>query len=108
MEDMLFESPLAVNKNSIEFDLTLLEEIKKLSNVPTKKFDTIMRKIMKKKSSCKLWFTNKPSKEWDGKTYRDCNYRCCPVSRKAGYYFCLFLERNKTGITVIDGFLSAL
>lgn len=108
MEDIIFESIPTADKNSREYDIALLEEIKKLSNIPVKKFDTIIRQIMRKKSSYKLWFTNNPSREWDGKTYRDCNYRCCPSSHKARYYFCLVLERNKTGINVIDGFLSAI
>lgn len=112
MEDRLFEMPLKVkvNKNSKEFDLALLEEIKALSNIPTAKFDTIIRKIMKKKSSCKLWFTNTPSTEWDydRKSYRECNYRCCPSSHKAGSYFCLILDRKESGITVLDGFLSSI
>lgn len=108
MEDILFDLPLNIDKNSREFDLELLEEIKMLSNIPANKFDSIMRKIMRKKSSCKLWFTNTPSKEWDGKSYRECNYKCCPASHKAKNYFCLMLKRTENGITVLDGFLVAV
>lgn len=108
MDDRIFENPIIVNRNSHEFDLALLERIKQLKNIPAVKFDTIIRKIMREKSSCKLWFTNNPSKEWDGKRYRDCNYRCCPSSHKAGNYFCLILERTEKGITVKDGFLTAV
>lgn len=59
MEDRLFEIPYNSDKNSHEFDLALLEEIKSLRNIPVEKFDSTIRKIMRKKSSCKLWFTNK-------------------------------------------------
>lgn len=108
MEDRLFEIPQNVDKNSREFDLALLEEIKNLTNIPAGKFDSVIRKIMRKKSSCKLWFTNNHSREWDGKSYRDCDYRCCPSSRKARYYFCLMLDRTNNGVTVKDGFLTAV
>lgn len=106
--DSLFEMPVNVDKNSHEYDLALLEEIKALKNIPIKNFDSTMRKIMRKKSSCKLWFTNNPSREWDGKQYRDCNYRCCPSSHKARHYFCLMLDRTENSITVQDGFLTAI
>lgn len=108
MEDRIFEMELPVDKNSREFDLALLQELKTLKDIPINKFDTLMKKIMKKKSSCKLWWDNKPVKEWDGKEYRDTNYRCCPSSHKARYYFCLMLDRKETGISVLDGFLSAV
>lgn len=108
MEDRIFEMKLSIDKNSREFDLTLLEEIKKLSNIPVNKFDLVMKKIMKRKSSCKLWWDNKEVKEWDGKQDRICNYRCCPESHKARYFFCLVLDRKESGITVTDGFLKAV
>lgn len=108
MEDRIFDMPLQIDKNSREFDLSLLEEIKKLSDIPVNKFDSLMKKIMRKKSSCKLWWDNKEVFEWDGKENRKVNYRCCPSSHKARHYFCLVLDRKETGITVLDGFLSAL
>lgn len=108
MEDRLFKMPVNTDRNSHEFDLVLLEEIKHLKNIPVKEFDKTMRKIMHKKSSCNLWFTNNPSKEWDGQQYRNCNYRCCPSSHKARSYFCLMLDKAEDGITVIDGFLTAV
>ena len=108
MEDRLFEMPLNIDRNSREFDLALLEEIKRFHDIPATKFDALMRKTMRRKSSCKLWITNNPSTEWDGKQYRDCNYKCCPSSYKARSYFCLLLDRSDNGITVKDGFLSAV
>ncbi len=109
MEDNLFDLAFNnVDKNSREFDLELLKEIKSLSNIPVNKFDSIMRKIMRKKTTCKLWFTNIPSNEWDGKSYRYCNYRCCPSSHKARHFFCLVLNRDRDFITVTDGFLTAV
>lgn len=108
MEDRIFEMELPVDKNSKEFDLALLEEIKQLSNIPVKKFDSLMKKNMKRRSSCELWWSNKEVSEWDGKQNRDCNYRCCPSSHKARHFFCLVLDRKEEGITVTDGFLTAL
>ena len=110
MEENIFETtlPLYVDKNSKEFDLALLEEIKQLSDIPVNKFDVLMKKIMRKKSSCKLWWDNKTVQEWTGTEYRTCNYRCCPSSHKANYFFCLVLDRKETGITVLDGFLRAV
>ena len=110
MKDKIFETdlPLRIDKNSREFDLALLEEIKQFSDIPVNKFDTLMKKIMRKKSSCKLWWDNKTVQEWTGAEHRTCNYRCCPSSHKARHFFCLVLDRKETGITVLDGFLSAL
>lgn len=110
MEEKILETtlPLYIDKNSKEFDLTLLEEIKQLSDIHVNKFDTLMKKIMRKKSSCKLWWDNKTVQEWTGTEYRTCNYRCCPSSHRANYFFCLVLDRNETGITVVDGFLRAV
>lgn len=45
MEDKIFEMKLSIDKNSREFDLTLLEKIKKLSNIPVNKFDSVMKKL---------------------------------------------------------------
>ena len=108
MEDRIFEMEIKENKNSREFDLSLLEELKTLVNIPVNKFDTMVRQIMKKKSSCKLWFDNKTVEEWNGKEYQEVNYRCCPSSHKARYFFCLVLDRKEDGITVTDGFLRAV
>lgn len=108
MKDRLFEMELPIDKNSREFDLLLLEEIKKLSHIPVNKFDALMKKIMRRKSSCQLWWSNKEVSEWDGKQNRICNYRCCPSSHKARHFFCLVLDRRENGITVTDGFLKAV
>lgn len=108
MEDTIFDMELTIDKNSTEFDLNLLEEIKKLSNIPVSKFDTVIRKIMKQKSSCKLWIAHKETTRWNGKEWRECNYQCAPSSHKARNYFCLVLDRHKNNITVVDGFLSAV
>ena len=105
MDNKIFEMELPKKKNSKEFDLALLEQIKTLKNIPVDEFDDLMIKIMKRKSNCILWWSNKPVREWDGGRYRKSNYRCCPSSPNANYYFCLQLDRQETGITVIDGFL---
>ena len=112
MEDTIFDMPINmnINKNSQAFDLALLEKLKQLKNIPVNKFDATIRRIMRNKSSCKLWYDNKLVQEWDaGKlTMRNTNYRCPPKSRKAGNYFCLMLDRQPDGISVIDGFLSPI
>lgn len=108
MEDIIFEMEIKADKNSREFDLSLLEELKTLSNIPLNKFDAVVKKIMKKKSSCKLWRDNKTVNEWNGKEYQEVNYRCCPSSRKARYFFCLMLDISNDRVTVIDGFLRAV
>lgn len=107
MEDILFDIKPIVDKNSWEFDKQLLKSIIGLS-IPTKKFDTEMKRIMKKKSSCKLWWDNKETTIWDGKEYHEVNYRCCPSSHKARCYFCLVLDRTEDFITIKNGFLSAI
>ena len=110
MEENIFETtlPLYVDKNSKEFDLALLEEIKQLSDIPVNKFDALIKKIMRKKSSCKLWWDNKPVDLWDGKEYHRVNYRCCPSSHKARYIFGLVLDRGEDIVIVKDGFLEAV
>lgn len=107
-EDTIFDMEIPIDKNSKEFDLSLLEELKQLKDIPVNKFDSLVRKIMRKKSSCKLWIDNKAVTErWNGKEDRKTNYRCCPTSQKAYSCFCLMLDRRAEGITVLDGFLSA-
>lgn len=108
MENVIFEMDIKVDKNSREFDLGLLEELKALKNIQVNKFNTVVRKIMKKKSSCKLWFDDNTVNEWDGREYRKANYVCCPSSHRARHYFCLVLDKNDNEITVMDGFLSAV
>ena len=107
MEDVIFEMELPVDKNSREFDLKLLNSIIGKS-FETKKFETEMKKIFRKKSSCKLWWDNKPVDLWDGKEYHRVNYRCCPSSHKARYVFGLILNKNEDYIVVENGFLQAV
>ena len=52
MEDKIFEMELPVDKNSREFDLKLLKSIIG-KTFKTEKFETEMRKIFRRKSSCK-------------------------------------------------------
>lgn len=54
-EDTIFDMEISIDKNSKEFDLSLLEELKQLKDIPVNKFDSLVRKIMRKKSSYKLW-----------------------------------------------------
>jgi hypothetical protein len=102
------ETALEVDRNSTQFDKMLLEELKQLKNIPPNKFMSEVRKIMRKKSSAKLWFDNKSVEEWNPfeQKREKCNFRCCPSSRNAGFYFCLQLNRTDEKIDVIDGFLS--
>lgn len=107
MEDRLFEIEPIIDKNTKKFDEELLKSMIGL-RIPTNKFKTEMRKIMRKKSSCKLWWSNKPTKIWDGKECHEVNYRCCPSSHKARSYFCLVLDRTEDFITIQNGFLEAI
>lgn len=110
MTENLFDIAPKINRNSVEFDKQLLENLKQLKDIPTNKFMASVRKIMRQKSSCKLWFTNNQSKEWDAdeRVYKDCNFRCVPTTRKAKSYFCLWLDRTEKTITVTDGFLTSI
>lgn len=71
-EDAIFDMEIPIDKNSKEFDLSLLEELKQLKGIPINKFDSLVRKIMRKKSSCKLWIDNKTVTErWDEKNIEE-------------------------------------
>lgn len=107
MEDRIFEMELTVDKNSREFDLQLLKSMIG-KTFKTEKFETEMKKIFRKKSSCKLWWDNKSVDLWDGKEYHKVNYRCCPSSHKARNIFGLVLDRNEDYIVIKDGFLGAV
>lgn len=107
MEDRMFEMELPIDKNSRNFDLELLKSIIG-KTFETEKFEIEMKKIFRKKSSCKLWWDNKSVDLWDGKEYHKVNYRCCPSSHKARYIFGLVLERNENHIIVKNGFLEAV
>lgn len=107
MEDRLFEIKPIINKNSNDFDKELLKSMIGLV-IPVNKFETEMQKIMRRKSSCKLWWDNKPTKIWDGKEYHDVNYRCCPSSHRARSFFCLVLDMEDGFVTVKNGFLEAI
>ena len=88
-------------------DTELLQELIGMK-VDIKKFESELKKKFRKVSSCKLWFTNIPSKEWTGKEYKDCNFRCCPSSHKARNYFCLNLENEDNNIIIKNGFLTSV
>lgn len=107
--ESIFDYVPTVNKNTEEFDIFILEQLKKIAVHPAK-FESAVRKIMRQKSSCKLWWDNKPTKMWnyETKSYQEVNYRCCPSSHKANNYFCLVLKRTENLITVEHGFLSAV
>lgn len=107
MEDRIFEIELPVDKNSREFDLKLLNNIIG-KTFKTEEFEAEIKKIFKEKSSCKLWWDNKPVNLWDGKEYHVVNYRCCPSSHRARYIFGFILERNEEYIIIKDGFLEAI
>jgi hypothetical protein len=86
--------------------------MKALKNIPTVEFDGTIANIMSQKSRKKLSWNNNPVEELgiETKTYRECNYRCCPESDKAKHLFCLVLDRDmlNSRITVLDGFLASL
>ena len=93
-------------KNSKEYDKRLLEKMKKLKDVPVEKFDSLVEKILKKKSKKDLWVSYRRGYEWDGIQMRETNYRCCSGVGNVKNVFCLVLNENSENITVEDGFLS--
>lgn len=107
MEDNLMTMPTIIDKNSKEYDLSLLNEMIGME-IPINKFETEMKRIMRKKSSCKLWWDNKLVKIWDGTNYHEVNYRCCPSSHRARHIFGLVLEYGNESIKIKEGFLEAL
>lgn len=104
-----FDASKFENKNSHEFDLKILNQLKTVKCKP-KDFEKQIRNIMKQKSSLKLWWDNKDTKIWsyDNKEYYDVNYRCCPQSKKARNLFCLVLNRNENEICVENGYLESV
>lgn len=89
MEDRIFEIELPVDKNSREFDLKLLNNIIG-KTFKIEEFEAEIKKIFKEKSSCKLWWDNKPVNLWDGKEYHVVNYRCCPSPIGQGIFLDLY------------------
>lgn len=99
-----------MKKSDTSFDLQLLDELKGLSGTPADEFDSAVARIMKKKSSRKLWSGNfAPSfeKDLDGNSRRY-NYKCCPESVSAKNLFCLLIEHKDGKILVTDGFLNKI
>lgn len=93
-----------------EFDLMLLDELKSLNNIPIKKFNARVHKIMQKKSKGKLWWQDDVVEKWDSKNgkWKKTNYRCCPVDNNSKHIFCLVLKGDGKRISVVDGFLYAM
>ena len=98
-----------IDKNSIKYDEALMNELIGLS-IPINKFETVLRKWFKYKSSAKLWLDNKPAKIWDGKEYHEVNYRCCPSTKKTERYFCFVLNTTKHDgyVTIENGYFEAI
>lgn len=106
MEERIFEIKPHTDKNSREFDLFILGKLKELKNIPSNRFNTVVRQVMKKKYSGRLWISEGNTEMWDGIKYQETNYICCPRSQKALSYFCLMLKQEESNITVVNGFLS--
>lgn len=107
--DNLMDMPVKVDKNSYQFDKWLLSTlIGKV--IPIQDFEKEMKKIFRKKSSCKLWWDNKLINDfWSDMQYHTVNYRCCPSSHKARYIFGLYLEYENDGnISIKAGWLQAV
>lgn len=107
MKDRIFEMEFPVDKSSKEFDLKLLNSMIG-KTFKTEKFETEIKKIFRKKSSRKLWWSNGLVNLWDGEEYHKVNYRCCPSSHNAKYIFGFMLDRNEEYIIIKNGFLEAL
>lgn len=97
------------DKNSLAYDQALLNSIIG-KTFPVEDFEKEMRKVFRKKSREKLWWSNMPTRIWDGKNYHEVNYRCCPESHNARNLFCLVLDREAEPgkILVREGYLESL
>lgn len=69
---------------------------------PIENFEEELGKIMKKKSSAKLFISNMPDtiKGLDG-SYHSVNFKCIPQSRSCKYMFCLMLK-HEDGMVLIQ------
>jgi hypothetical protein len=109
----LFDTTPKIDKYSFEFDLTILEQLKQIKTTP-ELFGDAVKKIMKQKSRAELWVSDAPHNIWvvneerSGGRYQAVNYRCCPTSKKAKFYFCLLLDKSDSEISVIDGWLTSV
>lgn len=91
-------------RNSYGFDEMLLNRLKAIS-CDSKIFLKEVKKIMREKSSSKLWYSFTDKKVWVNGKYENTNFSCCPSSHAAKNYFCLVIEEAGGITTVKDGYL---
>lgn len=77
--------------------------------LPVEDFETEIRKIMKKRSSAKLWWSNMPDtvKDENG-IFHEVNYRCIPESSSCLNMFCFVLEHMNGMVLIKEGYLQKL
>ena len=76
---------------------------------PVENFETEIGKIMKKRSSAKLWYSNMPDtvKDENG-IFHEVNYRCIPESSSCQNMFCFVLEHMDGMVLLNEGYLQKL
>lgn len=72
-------------------------------------FETELGKIMKKKSSAKLWWSNMPDtvKDKNGISH-EVNYRCVLESSSCQNMFCFVLEHMDRMVLIKEGYLQKI
>lgn len=76
---------------------------------PIENFEIELRKVMKKRSSAKLFISNMPDtiKGLDG-SYHSVNFKCIPQSRSCKCMFCLMLKHEDGMVLIQEGYLESL
>lgn len=74
--------------------------------IPIENFEDEITKIMKKRSSAKLWWSNIPDTIRDEKgDFHKVNYRCIPESSQCKNMFCLVLSHTNGMVHIKEGYL---
>ena len=76
---------------------------------PVESFEEELGKILKKRSSAKLFISNMPDtiKGLDG-SYHSVNFKCIPLSRSCKCMFCLMLKHEDGMVLIQKGYLEKL
>lgn len=94
--------------SNLKNDTKILEELIGMS-IPVEEFETEIGKVMKKRSTAHLYYSNKPDciRSLDG-TYHNVNYKCVPEDKKCQNFFCLVLEHSDGKVFIKEGFLEKI
>lgn len=79
-----------------------LENLMNLKDIPVKNFEKEIRRIL----GDRIWWSNTPSEEKDGDTYRRVNYRCGRDTENHMYCLNLNMDLREGTVSVTDGFIA--